>query len=139
MFLSNLDLTILIILCCFIAIAYIQLHRRFITQKRQFTTLSNELDIALRCLNEAKRDGYDPKCNASLEEAQIKKRLELGSTESTNHARSENGDPPIQEKYRHAATLANHGLDSYEIASILKISPGETEQLIKLVKFANQT
>lgn len=42
------------------------------------------------------------------------------------------------ERYSYVASLLDHGMDAGEIADILKISPTETEQLIKLSKVARK-
>ncbi len=61
---------------------------------------------------------------AQLDQAQIKTRLQGGAP----------GEIP--EKYKLAASMAKRGLSVADISDILKISPGETEQLIKLSRVA---
>jgi DNA-directed RNA polymerase specialized sigma24 family protein len=58
-----------------------------------------------------------------LAEAHLKNRLQAGG-----------GEGKIPEKYRLVAAMARRGLSPEDISDILKISPGETEQLIKLAK-----
>ncbi len=60
---------------------------------------------------------------ATLEQADIRHRLRQGSASG-----------PVPERYRFASTLAQRGLSAGEIAQILKIPTGETEQLLKLAR-----
>lgn len=61
---------------------------------------------------------------ANLAQADLKQRLKGGD-----------GPPKsVPEKYRLVAAMARRGLPAADIAEILEISPGEAEQLIKLVR-----
>ncbi|OHB24730.1 MAG: hypothetical protein A2X84_14460 [Desulfuromonadaceae bacterium GWC2_58_13] len=63
---------------------------------------------------------------ANLAQADLKQRLKGGDGPSKN----------VPEKYRLVAAMARRGLPAADIAEILEISPGEAEQLLKLVRVA---
>lgn len=131
----NPPLIVMAALCCLAGVVHFQLRRRFLRQKQLIAGLNNELNIALRCLSEAGNMEHQANFTASLEGAQIQARLaQAGATSRGNGA---GPPPPLPEKYRHVTMLADRGINSDEIAAILKISPHETEQMIKLFQFAN--
>lgn len=63
---------------------------------------------------------------ANLAQADLKQRLKGGDGPTKS----------VPEKYRLVATMARRGLPAVDIAEILEISPGEAEQLLKLVRVA---
>jgi len=63
---------------------------------------------------------------ANLAQADLKQRLKGGDGPPKN----------VPEKYRLVAAMARRGLPAADIAEILEISPGEAEQLLKLVRVA---
>lgn len=133
----NLQLVIMAAICCGAGVVHFQLRRRFVRQKLLVAELNNELNIALRCLSQAGDAVHQQNFATSLEGAQVQERLaQAGTTNCRNDVASPSHLP---EKYRHVTTLASRGINSDEIAAILKISPHETEQMIKLFKFAHPT
>ncbi|HKK00706.1 MAG TPA: hypothetical protein VJ955_00945 [Desulfuromonadales bacterium] len=63
---------------------------------------------------------------ASLDEARIKARLEV------------TGGGQAPEKYRYVASMAARGMSPAEIAEVLKISPREADQLVRLAQVARK-
>jgi hypothetical protein len=64
---------------------------------------------------------------ANLAQADLKQRLKGGDGPPKN----------VPEKYRLVAAMARRDLPAADIAEILEISPGETEQLLKLVRMGS--
>ena len=116
-------------------LAFLYMYRRFTKQRTVITALSKDLDRALRCLNGAETREEDLGFAASLDEAAMKTKLQQYS--AVKHANRDE-DSTIPERYRHVSTLADHGLDKDAISAILRISRGETEQLLKLCNLTGQ-
>jgi DNA-directed RNA polymerase specialized sigma24 family protein len=66
--------------------------------------------------------------STDLAQADLKQRLKGGE-----------GPKNVPEKYRMVAAMARRGLGAADIAEILEISPGEADQLLKLVRVPDAT
>lgn len=103
-------------------------------QDRELGSLRETLNEALArvALLERSRGGRSPEPENALEAEQLRSQLKarLAVTPPSGGA---------PEKYRYLASMACHGMKAEEIAEVLKISPREAEQLVKLAQVARRS
>jgi hypothetical protein len=106
--------------------------RRLEQAKQKLADLGAQLLAARERLDQAEirlaaRSRSD-EFSADLAQADLKQRLKGGE-----------GPKNVPEKYRMVAAMARRGLGAADIAEILEISPGEADQLLKLVRVPDAT
>ncbi|MEJ2200676.1 MAG: hypothetical protein P8X63_06650 [Desulfuromonadaceae bacterium] len=100
--------------------------------KTKLAELGRQLQTALQQKNQAESrpttKSRADEFSSDLAQAHLKQRLKGGD-----------GTKNIPEKYRMVSSMARRGLEADVIADILEISPGEADQLLKLVRVPGTT
>ncbi len=127
---SYITASVLCLLTCGLLIVLLGKLRR---QERRVNALREELGEALARVT-------------MLERAKGEKPVETPDTVDAEMLRAQLKARPLSppggsapEKYRYLASMACHGMKAEEIAEVLKISPREAEQLVKLAQVARRS
>ena len=111
--------------CWFLDRRLEQTKKKLAEQEQLLHEALARLSLAERLPQAKTKTGHE-EFEANLAQADLKQRLKGGDGPPKN----------VPEKYRLVAAMARRGLPAADIAEILEISPGEAEQLLKLVRVA---